>query len=125
MSRSRVFLVLAGALVLALAGACSNDDDGPQATQYPKSPVPTDGAAGQPIHVSLSWQDGDADHPAQSWDVCFGIYNNPPTVSPAQTGLIYDPGTLAPGTTYHWNVVARYADGGQTRGPEWTFTTGS
>jgi hypothetical protein len=111
--------------MIAFFVACKKDSTGPQDTQYPKDPVPASGATNQPLHVTLSWQDGDADYPAQSWDVCFGIYNNPPTVSSAQSARTYDPGTLAPGTTYHWNVVARYADGGQTRGPEWTFTTGS
>jgi hypothetical protein len=125
MSSSRMFLMIAGVLMVVIAGGCKKNGTGPQSTQYPTNPVPANEAANQPLHVTLSWQDGDADHPAQSWDVCFGHYNGPPTVSSSQTATSYDPGTLSPGTTYHWNVVARYADGGQTRGPEWTFTTGS
>ena len=124
--RSRMFCtVLVGAILILLASGCSKHTTEPQAVQYPKDPVPASGATNQPVHVSLSWSDGDAGHPAQSWDVCFGIHDNPPAVSSAQSARTCDPGTLQPSTTYHWNVVARYSDGGQTRGPEWTFTTSS
>jgi hypothetical protein len=125
MSRSIVIVVMAGTLMILFAGGCKKNGTRPQQTQYPMNPVPADQATHQPLHVTLSWHDGDADHPAQSWDVCFGLYNGPPTVSSGQTATSYDPGMLAPGTTYHWQVLARYAGGGQTRGPEWTFTTGS
>jgi hypothetical protein len=122
--RARRFCsLLASALLILLASGCSKHTTQPQAVQYPKDPVPANGATNQPIHLTLSWQDGDADHPAQSWDVCFGLYNDPPTVSSAQPARTYDPGALQTSTTYHWNVVARYSNGGQTRGPEWTFTT--
>ncbi len=118
-------LLVSVLLVLLLASGCSKHTAKPQTVTYPKDPVPANGATNQPLHVTLSWQDGDADYQAQSWDVCFGIYANPPTVSYAQSAKAYDPGTLQPSTTYHWNVVARYSNGGQTRGPEWTFTTSS
>ena len=124
-SNLRVYMMTVGALMILVPGGCTKDSTGTQGIQYPTNPVPADGATNQPVHLTLAWQDGDADHPAQSWDVCFGIYNNPPTVSSAQSARTYELGTLAPSTTYHWNVVARYSDGGQTRGPEWTFTTSS
>jgi hypothetical protein len=122
---AKLFLMTAGMVMVLIGGGCSDSNvtTGPQYPQYPNNPVPADGAVNQPLHVTLSWQDGDANHPAQSWDVCFGIYNNPPTVASERTATSYDPGTLAAGTTYHWQVVARYSDGGMTRGPEWTFTT--
>ncbi len=124
--RVRLFCsVLASALLILLACGCSKHGTNPPGVQYPRDPVPANGATNQPVHVTLSWQEGDADHPAQSWDVCFGVYNNPPMVSSAQSARSHDPGALQPSTTYHWNVVARYSDGGQTRGPEWTFTTSS
>ena len=124
--RARRFCsLLASALLILLACGCSKDTTKPQAVQYPKDPVPANGATNQPVNVTLSWQDGDADYLAQSWGVCFGLYNNPPAVSSAQSTRTYNPGPLQPSTTYHWNVVARYSNGGQTRGPEWTFTTGS
>jgi len=112
-------------LMILLAGGCKKNGTGPQPVQYAANPVPADGATGQPVRLTLSWQDGNAHDPAQSWDVCFGIYSSPPTVSYAQSARTYDPGTLAPGTTYRWNVVGHFSDGGQTRGPEWTFTTSS
>jgi hypothetical protein len=125
MIRSRVILVVVGMLMVMLGGGCKKNSTGPQAVQFPKNPVPADGATNQPLHLTLSWQDGDADHPAQSWDVCFGIYSRPPVVSSGQTTTSYDPGSLATGTTYHWKIVAKYNQGQETSGPEWTFTTGN
>ena len=119
---AKLFLMTAGMVMLLIGYGCSNSDVTTY-PQYPTNPVPADGAVNQPLDVTLSWQDGDADHPAESWDVCFGIYNDPPTVDSELTATSYDPGPLAAGTTYHWQVVARYSDGGMTPGPEWTFTT--
>jgi hypothetical protein len=122
---SKMLVVAVGMLTLLLAGGCQKNSTGPQPVRYPTNPVPANGATGQPLHVTLSWQDSGVHDLAQAWDVCFGPYSGPPTVSSAQAARTFDPGTLAAGTTYHWRVVARYANGGQTPGPEWTFTTGS
>jgi hypothetical protein len=40
-----------------------------------------------------------------------------------QSATTYDPGTLAPQTTYYWRVDARGAGGGVTAGDVWRFTT--
>jgi hypothetical protein len=117
----RLFLV-AGLILVVLAGGCKDDGTKPQETQYPTNPVPANGATNQPIHLNLTWQDGDTDLPAKSWGVCFGQYPNPPQVASGLASASYDPGTLAHGMTYYWQAVAYY-DQGQTPGPVWTFTT--
>ncbi len=87
----------------------------------PAGPNPEDGATAVAADAQLSWSSNGA-----SYDVYFGT-DNPPAaeVSAGQTGTTYDPGALAEGTTYHWQVVAWNADHSlSTTGPVWSFTTG-
>jgi len=57
--------------------------------------------------------------------VYFGTQPDPPPVSTYETGeLSYDPGALAPLTTYYWRIVwTPDHDCGTRSGPIWSFTT--
>jgi alkaline phosphatase len=83
-------------------------------------PVPASGATGADIEGDLSWRPGDA---AASHDVYFGDSPSPPFAATV-TVASFDPGTLAPGTTYYWAVDERDAGGTVTPREEvWSFTT--
>jgi endonuclease/exonuclease/phosphatase family metal-dependent hydrolase len=67
----------------------------------------------------LSWS---AAAGAQSYDVAFGAMTPPPIVARGQTGTSFNPGALAAGTHYYWQVTAKNT-AGSTLGPLWEFTT--
>jgi carboxypeptidase D len=89
----------------------------------PTALTPTLGITGTPLDITLSWLPGpDLNCDALTYSAAFGPTNPPPIVA---TGLIaptYDPGPLAPATTYYWQIIA--SDGrSQTVGAIWSFTT--
>lgn len=63
-------------------------------------------------------------NPATSYDVYFGTNPAPPFVV-NQTGLMYNPGTLLPSTTYYWRIVPRNANGPAVCATVWSFSTGA
>ncbi|MBP8303627.1 MAG: hypothetical protein KBE04_05820 [Phycisphaerae bacterium] len=81
-------------------------------------PFPGDGATEVPVNVALRWAPVAG---ATSYDVYFGTYAGPPKVA-TTTVSSYDPGVLAFGQRYYWEIVARNACG-DTSGPMWEFTT--
>lgn len=89
--------------------------------QCATTPVPTDAATGVLQTQVLSWAAGTF---ATQYDVYFEAAN-PPTalVSANQAGLSYNPGTLAPNTTFFWQVIPKNAGGSATGCPVWSFTT--
>ncbi len=80
--------------------------------------APANGAIGVSWTPTLSWT---ASSGATSYDVYFGTANPPPRLT-SITATSYSPGTLSPGTTYHWLVVARNS-GGVAASATWSFTT--
>jgi hypothetical protein len=85
----------------------------------PATPSPADGLTNVGTNATLSWSATNA----TSYDVKFGTSNPPPQVVTGQTAASYAP-TLAPSTTYFWQIVANNG-GGSTAGPVWSFTTGT
>jgi hypothetical protein len=94
----------------------------------PSTPFPADGATGMTLDVSLSWSGG---HPGSacavgipSHRVYFGTGPDPPfvgEVSPLDD-TVFDPGALAPNTTYSWRIEC-IDTGFGISGPVWSFTT--
>jgi len=84
-------------------------------------PVPADGASDLALDTSLAWT---ADSEAVSHDVYFGTAGSPGVgeFQGNQAGTAFDPGPLAPGTTYYWRIDEVNANG-TTPGCTWSFTT--
>jgi outer membrane protein assembly factor BamB len=122
-------LVLAAGLNCDSTTGPSNGNNPPET---PFDPEPPDGATNVDRNAGLTWKCSDPDYDYLVYDVYFGTESEPPFVS-EETPLWYDPGTLAPNTTYYWKVVAKdkgwppYDEykGGETAGPIWKFTTGN
>jgi hypothetical protein len=84
-------------------------------------PTPADGASGLAFNVTVEWAAGAQ---ATSHDVYFGTANplGPDAFRGNQPGTSFDPGPLAPDTTYYWRVDEVNTDG-SVRGCTWRFTT--
>lgn len=91
----------------------------------PTIPSPPDAAEHVSTHLQLAWCGGLACEGAPvRYDVYLDADNDAPETLVC-SGLLEttcDPGPLAEGTTYYWQVIARNADG-DTPGPVWQFTT--
>ena len=85
------------------------------------NPTPTDGATEINLDSDLSWDKGIK---ADSHDVYFGTNPNPGATEfqGNQTESTFDPGELAPNTTYYWRIDAKNQIG-TTTGPVWSFST--
>ncbi|MHC4750411.1 MAG: hypothetical protein ACYTFW_11105 [Planctomycetota bacterium] len=81
-------------------------------------PDPPDAAVGISTEVILSWLPGSG---AASHEVYFGT-DDPPQFQTSQVPTVFDPGPLAPGTTYYWKVDQVNLTG-TTGGTIWSFTT--
>ena len=83
------------------------------------APSPADGATGVPLGARLTWASSTG---TTARTLAFGTTATPPVVAtPARR--VFDPGPLAPNTTYYWRVDEGNA-AGTTPGPVWQFTTG-
>jgi hypothetical protein len=84
-------------------------------------PGPADGATAVALDTDLAWTAGNG---ALSHDVYFGTASSPGVgeFRGNQAGPAFDPGPLAPATTYFWRIDEVNADG-TTPGCTWSFTT--
>jgi hypothetical protein len=95
-----------------------------QPPYVPSAPVPSNGSTEVSITIDLSWVGGDPDPgDTVTYDVYFGMSSTPQHAVFNQSGLSYDPGTLAYNTVYYWRIVAWDNHGASTAGPLWHFTT--
>lgn len=101
--------------------------DGSWAPPLVDDPQPPDGAAFQPLDAQLSWRIQQCSCGlGVVWNtVFFGTTPDPPKVADYLDDSFYDPGPLAPATTYYWKVRVFDSDVGMTESPIWTFTTNS
>ena len=83
------------------------------------NPNPAKAATNVALTADLSWTAGSG---AVSHDVYFGT-TNPPPFQQNQAGITFDPGTMAPGTTYYWRIDGKDASDNTTTGTLWSFTT--
>lgn len=87
----------------------------------PVSPAPASGTSNVstfPVLPTLTWSASGA----ASYTVNFGNVNPPPQAATGLTSASFAPPSLAAGTTYFWQVIARNA-AGSTSGPLWSFST--
>lgn len=89
----------------------------------PSKPSPADASTNQALDVRLTWNCSDPDHNALSYDVYLGTGGALSLVAAKVKDKYYEPATLAPGTSYQWQVVARDLYGAETQGPVWSFET--
>ena len=90
----------------------------------PEGPTPEDLTGDVAVDEDLSWTCTDPDTgDTLTYDVYLGT-DLPLTLAASDMdGATWDPGTLEAGTTYYWRVTARDAEGLETEGPVWAFTT--
>lgn len=102
---------------------CISALDVPSCVTYTSGPI--DGATDVCVNeTAFSWVSG-AGTPATSYDVYFDLGGGLQLLSPAQTTTSFDPGLLAPNTTYAYQVIANNANGSSVDCPVITFTTGT
>jgi len=102
---------------------CISALDPPSCVTYITGPI--DGAIDVCVNeTGFSWVSGPGT-PAVSYDVYLDLGGGLQLLSPAQTTTSFDPGLLAPNTTYAYQVVAINANGSAVDCPVITFTTGT
>jgi hypothetical protein len=99
-----------------------------QPPNEPNGPSPYDGARDVKIIDSgnlLRWNGGDPDGDDVTYEVYLEVGDSTPDklVCPTTDKLICDPGTLAYGKHYYWQVVATDEHGDSTVGEVWEFWT--
>lgn len=86
--------------------------------------TPTNGSAGLPASVSLSWS---ASSGAAVYDVYLGTTPDPPLVAGGVTATTWPASKLAPGRTWYWRVAARRenvcAETPGSTSETWSFAT--
>jgi hypothetical protein len=89
----------------------------------PNNPDPEDNDTDIIIETDISWSCNDPDYDVLSYDVYLGESTDPPLVSSEIVGNTYKPELLEFDTNYYWKILAKDAQGGETYGPTWEFTT--
>jgi uncharacterized protein (TIGR02145 family) len=89
----------------------------------PSNPSPESGSTNQPINLTLTWTCSDPDIDPITYDVYFGVEDNPPPIATGISESSYMPFTLQNSTTYYWKVTAQDNQGNITEGEVWNFTT--
>ena len=87
----------------------------------PYNPFPSNNALIY-TDVVLSWDCYDPDGDTLTYDIYFGIEEDPPLVNSGQSETSYNPGTLNEDTQYFWKVVAFDEHENSITGDVWNFT---
>lgn len=105
-------------MILVAGQALTIGQSGSNTLGVPASPAPALGSTGVPLSPTLTWNPADG---ATSYNVYFGTTPNPALVT-STLSASYSPGTLYPGITYYWMIVAQNSSG-TNASPVWFFTT--
>ncbi|OYT28211.1 hypothetical protein B6U98_05350, partial [Thermoplasmatales archaeon ex4572_165] len=89
----------------------------------PSNPQPENSSTNIYIDSILCWDGGDPDGDNVSYDVYFGLDNDPPLVSHNQIATSYQPDMMNITTEYYWRVIAYDDQGHNSSGPLWGFKT--
>ncbi len=95
------------------------------APHAPRLLAPLDGAANQPLSLTLRWDGDDPDGDALTFDLYLEAGDETPDVQvlAGDAATIYTPPALAPGMPYFWRVVAHDGHGALSSSPTWAFTS--
>ncbi|MBF0430785.1 MAG: hypothetical protein HQK83_05870 [Fibrobacteria bacterium] len=93
-----------------------------KAPDKPSSPTPSDEAGGVQTELTLSWEGGDPDNDAVSYEIKLDTVNPPEQYLTTVNVKTYSLNELKGNTTYYWRIKARDASE-YTWGPVWKFTT--
>jgi len=93
------------------------------APYIPNNPIPENGSTNVYIDAVLSWQGGDPDNDTITYDVYFGIAENPPKVISNISTTSYEPSNMNTTTKYYWKIVAWDDHGHTVSSPLWNFKT--
>ncbi len=90
----------------------------------PSNPIPADNSTFQNHpNIELSWNGGDPDGDAVTYDLHFGTSASPPLIASGLSFAEFGKTGLKSYTKYYWKIVAK--DGqNSVVGPLWQFTTG-
>ena len=92
----------------------------------PANPSPANGVTAVSLTPTLSWTCSDPQNYPLTYDLYFGTTQNPPLIQSNLTSPTYSiSSSLSYSTTYYWYVVAKDNKGNSTKGPVWSFTTGT
>ena len=114
-TRSRLLTALVVTAVILTPAVAMAQKVGPAS-----NPSPSDGATTVATTTALSWSAGTD---ARRFDVRFGTQSPPQVMARNLTVTTYQPGPLAPGVTYYWQVDSRGKGNDVAPGPLWSFTT--
>ena len=119
--------VLVFAMCIALASGIGFAQDAfadNNAPNPPATPRPYDGAYEQLITASIAWEGGDPDGDGVTYDIYFGVEDDPPLAASGIATLYWMPeAVLEFNTNYRWRIIARDQFGLETAGPVWSFLT--
>jgi len=91
--------------------------------ESPTNPNPENESTNQAIETTLQWSCSDPENDPLTYDIYFGIENNPDLLAAGQSETNYDLGTLLNNIQCYWKIVAHDDQGNSTEGPVWSFTT--
>ncbi len=107
-----------GFSVRCIKGATSAN----QPPEIPSNPSPEQGAINRSVNISLSWECSDPEGDPLTFDIYFGLEDNPPLIASALSEQLFYQESLEFNSTYYWKIVAH--DGyNTTEGIVWNFTT--
>jgi uncharacterized protein (TIGR02145 family) len=101
----------------------NNSGTSNQPPNSPSGPVPSDGAEGQPLNLTLSWSCSDPDNDPLTYDVSFGFETEMTVIATGISENSYTLPQLEFNSGYYWMITAYDDHGNITEGPVWNFTT--
>jgi len=85
----------------------------------PSNPLPEDGSTDVGADTSTIWSCNDPNGDDLTYNVYFGLGQDPPLLLTDYSDTIYNPGKLFNDSTYYWKIVAYDTYGDSTEGPIW------